>query len=281
MANGQLQEAVQAFETARATDPKDPELAFLLGSAYLQIQKLDEAERLFAEVIKAHPGPETDVLLGRTYRDAAQYDRARVVLRRALKADPKARRAHYYLGTTAILAEGSLGLDEAIREFKAELQSSPKDVLTNLRLGMALVEARRNAEALPHLEIARAAEPPPAEAFYYLGRCHLALNRAPEAVEAFRRALSLAGHHARRRRPLRGTSTISSRSPSGSRGTKRRRPVISKKQSARRHDGRTAIGRHCRASWPTRATRAVGECCRSTRRSHRRHPSSAPRWNDS
>ena len=89
MANGQLQEAVQAFETARAIDPKDPELAFLLGSAYLQVKKLDEAERLFAEVIKARPGPETDVLLGRTYRDAAQYDRARVVLRRALKADPK------------------------------------------------------------------------------------------------------------------------------------------------------------------------------------------------
>ena len=46
MADGQLQEAVQAFETARAIDPKDPELAFLLGSAYLQAKKLDEAERL-------------------------------------------------------------------------------------------------------------------------------------------------------------------------------------------------------------------------------------------
>ena len=193
MANGQLQEAVQAFETARATDPKDPELAFLLGSAYLQVRKLDDAERLFAEVIKAHPGPETDVLLGRTYRDAAQYDRARVLLRRALKADPKARRAHYYLGTTAILAEGTLGYEEAIREFKTELQSTPKDVMTNLRLGMALVEARRAAEALPYLEIARAAEPPPAVAFVYLGRCYLALNRAPEAVEALRRGLALAG----------------------------------------------------------------------------------------
>ena len=193
MANGQLQEAVQAFETARAIDPKDPELAFLLGSAYLQAKKFAEAQRLFAEVIQARPGPATDVLLGRTYRDAAQYDRARVLLRRALKADPKARRAHYYLGTTAILAEGMLGLDEAIREFQAELRSSPRDVLTNLRLGAALIEARRPAEALPHVAIAVAADPPPAEAYYFLGRAHLALARAPEAVEAFRRALSLAG----------------------------------------------------------------------------------------
>src|SRR5688572_16381445 len=87
MANGQPEEAVQAFETARASNPTDPELAFLLGSAYLKLRKLDAAERLFADVRKAHPGPPTDVLLGRTYRDAAQYDRARVVLRRALKAD--------------------------------------------------------------------------------------------------------------------------------------------------------------------------------------------------
>ena len=232
-------------------------------------------------MIKAHPGPETDVLLGRTYRDAAQYDRARVVLRRALKADPKTRRAHYYLGTTAILAEGILGLDEAIREFKAELQSSPRDVLTNLRLGMALVEARRDAEALPHLEIARAAEPPPPEAFYYLGRCHLALNRAPEAVDAFRRALSLAGAHARRRRPHRATSTISSRSPCGSRGTKRRRPAISKKPrraSTRRADtDREALSRFLADTGDA----SRGGCCRSIRRSHRRRPSSAPRWNAS
>ena len=193
MADGQLQEAVQAFETARATDPKDPELAFLLGSAYLQVRKFDEAERLFAEVIQARPGPATDVLLGRTYRDAQRFDRARVVLRRALKADTKARRAHYYLGTIAILAEGSAGYEEAIREFKAELQLTPRDVLTNLRLGMALVEARRAPEALPYLDIARAVEPPPAEAFVYLGRSYLELNRASEAVEALRRALSLAG----------------------------------------------------------------------------------------
>ena len=146
---------------------------------------------------KAHPGPQTDVLLGRTYRDAAQYDRARVVLRRALKADPEVRRAHYYLGTTAILAEGLLGLDEAIREFKAELQVSPRDVLTNLRLGMALVEARRAAEAHPasrdRPEQRACRRPRPSTIW---AARHLALDRAPEAVEAFRRALSLCGHHA-------------------------------------------------------------------------------------
>jgi tetratricopeptide (TPR) repeat protein len=153
---------------------------------------VDAAEPLFAEVLKSRPGPETDVLLGRTYRDAGEYARARISLRRALKKDPKAGRAHYYLGTIAILAEGMLGLEEAIGEFRAELRSAPRDVVTNLRLGMALVEAQRPADALPHLEIVRTSDPVPAEAFYYLGRCHLALDHPAEAVEAFERALSIA-----------------------------------------------------------------------------------------
>jgi Flp pilus assembly protein TadD len=86
-----------------------------------------------------------------------------------------------------------LGLDEAIREFKAELRVSPRDMLTSLRLGMVLVEDRRAVEALPHLELARTADPPPPEAFYFLGRAYLALDRASDAVDAFRRALALAG----------------------------------------------------------------------------------------
>jgi tetratricopeptide (TPR) repeat protein len=192
MANGQLQEAVQAFETARAAAPDDPEIVFLLGSAYLQNKKVDAADSLFAEVLKSRPGPDTEVLLGRTYRDAGQHARARELLQRALKKNAKARRAHYYLGTVAVLADGMLGLDEAIREFKAELQVAPGDILTTLRLGMALVEAQRAAEALPHLEIATKSEPASAEAFYYLGRCQLALDRPSEAIDSLRRALSIA-----------------------------------------------------------------------------------------
>jgi tetratricopeptide (TPR) repeat protein len=193
MADGEVEEAMQALQTARTHAPRDPELAFLLGAAHLRREEHTAAEALFAEVAKARPGAETDVLLARTYRDVGKFERARVLLQRALKKDPRARRAHYYLGTVAVLEDGVLGLDEAIREFRAELRLRPRDIVTNLRLGMALVESQRAGDALPHLKLATTADPAPAEAFYYLGRCHLAMDRAPEAVDAFRRALSIAG----------------------------------------------------------------------------------------
>jgi tetratricopeptide (TPR) repeat protein len=191
VANGQPKQAVQELEEARAAAPDDPELAFALATGYLRLKKVDAAERLFAEIAARRPIAATHVLIGRTYRDVGEYERARTELRAALKLDPRARRAHYYLGMVAV-AEGMSRLDEAIAEFQAEVKLAPQDAPANLELGMALVEARRHEEALPALEIALRSGPPQALALYYLGRCQLALDRRAEAVASLRRALELA-----------------------------------------------------------------------------------------
>jgi len=191
VAGGKPQEAVQELEEAHAAAPRDLELTFTLASGYLRVQKDDAAARLFAEVVKGRPIPQTHVLIGRTYRDFGHYDAARAALRAALKQDPTVRRAHYYLGMIAVLENGTAGLDEAIREFQAEIRLAPRDPLASLRLGMALVEAQRQAEALPLLERAARSQPPPADAFHYLGRALLSLDRPPEAEAALRRALEL------------------------------------------------------------------------------------------
>lgn len=190
-ANGQPEEAVQTLEEAHAAAPDNPEFAFLLASGYLQAGKIPLAERLFAEVAEARPIPQTWILIGRTYRDFRLFDRARAALNRALEQDPGTRRAHYYLGTLAVLADGNAGLDEAIREFRAELTLAPEDPLTNLRLGMALADARRDEDALAPLETA-ARLAPSSLAFHHLGRCQLAVDRPAEAVISLRRALELA-----------------------------------------------------------------------------------------
>ena len=191
VASGQPEQAVQELEETVNANPNDPEITFTLASGYLRLKKLDAAQRLFDEVVKARPLPETHVLIGRTYRDAGQYDRAARALGTALKMNPRVRRAHYYLGTIAVMADGVTRLDEAIAEFQQELKLAPNDAATNLRLGMALVEARRETSALPALEAAVRAGAATANAFYYLGRCQLALDRASAAITSLRRALDL------------------------------------------------------------------------------------------
>jgi tetratricopeptide (TPR) repeat protein len=191
LSDGNTAEAVQTLEEAHAVDPADAELTFTLATAYLRSVKVDAAAPLFAQVKKARPGPETDVLIGRTYRDHGFYDQARTALEHALKQNPRTRRAHYYLGTLAFLDENVIRMEEAVDHFRAELTLAPDDPSTNLRLGMSLVEAKRPAEAHRYLTLATQADGAPAEAFYYLGRCQLALDNPTEAVASLRRALSL------------------------------------------------------------------------------------------
>src|SRR4029077_120307 len=81
VANRQVDEAVQALEEAHAIAPEDAETTFALGTGYLRVKKVDEADRLFATVIAARPIAQTYVLVGRAYRDAGQYDRSRTALK--------------------------------------------------------------------------------------------------------------------------------------------------------------------------------------------------------
>jgi tetratricopeptide (TPR) repeat protein len=192
MASGQPAPAVKELEEARAVAPADLELAFDLAGGYLELKHVDDAARIFAQIGAARPIPQTHVLIGRTYRDHGEYELARAELRAALKQDPNVRRAHYYLGNVIVAEMGRAGLEEAIPEFQAELKVAPRDALTNLELGMALVDTHRPEEALTSLEIAARSEPPQAQAFYYLGRAQLALDRPAAAVASQRRALELA-----------------------------------------------------------------------------------------
>jgi tetratricopeptide (TPR) repeat protein len=202
VAMGKSGEAAQELDVAQGIAPQDPEVLFALAAGYLRVKKVETAERLFARVAAAHPQPETYVLIGRTYRDYLYYDRARTALQRALKMNPRVPRAHYYLGTSALLEEGVVLVDEAIAEFRQELEITPGDPLATLRLGVVLVEARRYDEAMPLLEKAIRVPAPPYDAWMYLGRGQLAKGRPADAVVSLRKALETAektGQQVRRR----------------------------------------------------------------------------------
>ena len=189
--SGNAEAAVQELEEAHRTAPDDLETTFTLASGYARLKKFDEAERLFAAVAAQRPIPQTYVLIGRAYRDAGVYDRAATALRRALTMDPRVRRAHYYLGMVALLSEGVSRIEEAIAEFQQEQKIAPDDPLNTLRLGMALVVARREREALGPLERLAGTPNPAPEAVEYLGRAQLGAGRAADAVPTLQRAVKL------------------------------------------------------------------------------------------
>jgi tetratricopeptide (TPR) repeat protein len=199
---GRPGEALQELEEAHTAAPDDLETTYVLAAGYVRMKKLPQAQALFAELARQRPIAATHVLIGRTYRDYGEYALARVALKQALALDPRARRAHYYLGMVAAI-EDLASLDVAISEFQQELKVAPDDPPTNLSLGLALVMARRYEEALPALQKAVRWQPPQASAFHFLGRCLVALDRPAEAKAALTRALELAERRGREDSQLR------------------------------------------------------------------------------
>ncbi len=189
---GQPDQALAELAAVRAAHPQDLELAFALASAYLQQKHVDEAARLFGEIVRARPLPQTHLLIGRVYRDQGEYARARSELRAALALDPRVLHAHYDLGIAAVRERGLGALDEAISEFQEELKLAPQDPPTNLELGMALVESQRPEEAIGPLELVAKLDPTEARILYYLGRARLGMGQLTEAATSLQRSLELA-----------------------------------------------------------------------------------------
>jgi tetratricopeptide (TPR) repeat protein len=190
---GRVEAAIQELKQLHYLTPGDAENAYFLATAYLREESLEEADALLDELAAAIPTAQTWILIGRTYRDAEHFSRARAALRKALEVDPKVERAHYYLGTTDLLDQGQALLDSATVQFEAELEIQPRDPMTNLFLGMALVELRRYEEAIPRLEIAAGLAAVRADAERFLGRSLLSVGRTDEAIAALRRGLEAAG----------------------------------------------------------------------------------------
>jgi tetratricopeptide (TPR) repeat protein len=196
-ANGQKDLAAQRLGEAGALAGDDPQLAFLVGTDFLWMKRVEAASPFFVQLGKAKPIPQTHVLVGRAYRDAGEYDLARKELLAALHMDGTVRRAHYYLGMV-LLADPRTGpdrLEKAIAEFREELKAAPDDGPTQEQLGRALLEAGRPEEAVVALEAAVRAKPRALNLFH-LGRCQLALAKPAEAATSLRRALELAQEHA-------------------------------------------------------------------------------------
>jgi tetratricopeptide (TPR) repeat protein len=193
---GRPGEAIQELEDAHRAAPDDLETTYVLAAGYVRMKKPEQAKALFAELARQRPIAATHVLIGRTYRDYGEYALARAELKQALALDPRARRAHYYLGMVAAI-EDLASLDVAISEFQQELKVAPDDPPTNLSLGLALVMARRYEEALVPLQKAVRWQPPQASAFHFLGRCLVSLDRAAEAKQALTRALELSERRGR------------------------------------------------------------------------------------
>ncbi len=189
---GEFDKAAAELETALKLSPKDPDITYTLGLAYLKAQQLPKARVVFDRMV-AQLGDRAAlrVLLGRAYRETGFLDEAIAEFKKAVALDANSPRVHYYLGLTYLLKDGQSRIPDAEREFKVELAAHPDEYFANYYLGILSVIDRKWDAAVAYLEKAARAKPDDPDPYFHLGQAYQGLDKQELAIAALEKTIAL------------------------------------------------------------------------------------------
>ena len=189
---GDFVKAATELETALKLAPRDYDVAYTLGLAHLKQHQLAPARQVFNRMLR-ELGDRAGLRIsfGRAYREAAFFPEAIEEFKKAVALDSKSSRAHYYLGLTYLLKDGTARFNEAAEEFKIALASNPDDYFANYYLGIIHLKERRLEQATSLLEKACRLRPDNPDPYFQLAQTYQALDQRDRAIEALRKSIAL------------------------------------------------------------------------------------------
>lgn len=184
---GRLVEALPYLEETRAWATDNLELAYVLGNAYVQTQKPDEARFAFARLFGVAKDSAAAHLLAAQMMTRLEFDEmADAELRQAIAKDPRIPQAHYLLGQAAIFRGR---LDEARGLLEKELEVNPGHAMALYRLGDTYTRESRWDEAIAALQKSLWLSPYFSGPYILLGKAYLKKGQPDTAEGMLRRAI--------------------------------------------------------------------------------------------
>lgn len=161
-----------------------------------QADNLDEAERLYREILRGHPDhADATHLLGVVLFQRGDYERAEDFVRKAIAIDPKFAMYHANLGRIR-MAAGQAG--DAIPAYRDAIELDPDNAAQHSDLAAAQVTHGDYDAARARARLALELDPDLAQAHLNLGLAIRGIGGAAarEAKGCFQRAIALAPHMA-------------------------------------------------------------------------------------
>lgn len=213
---GRFGPAAEHLEKAYQQDPA-PRISYWLGLSYLKSGRPREAIPRLEEALEEQPenadllyyaakaysavSAQLRLTLLRTAPDSARarqaigddhaingrMDQAIVEYEAALERTPRAVGIHRALGD---LYREASRLEDAARHYELELRHTPGDLETNYRYGSVLLQLGRSEDAVGHLQAAVDGDPTHAEALFSLGKALFDQSDLGAAENAFREVLA-------------------------------------------------------------------------------------------
>src|SRR5881394_3855148 len=190
---------VQLLAEARRRFPGAPEIVYYLAIAQREAKQSQQAVATFEEALhEAQLDEDDDVINAKFYfnygaaaEQAGLYEKAANLLRKSIALDPaNSAEAYNYIGY--MWADHNMNLDEAEAMIKRALESEPNNASYLDSLGWVEFRKGKFDQALNDLlHAAKSVERDDPVVFEHIGDTYLKLNRVPEALDAWQKALAL------------------------------------------------------------------------------------------
>ncbi len=191
--------AVKLLTEARRRFPGAPEIVYYLAIAQREAKQTQQAVATFEEALHEAQLDQDDEVVnakfyfnyGATAEQAGLYEKAADLLRKSIELDPaNAAEACNYLGY--MWADHNMNLDEAEAMIRRALESEPNNGSYLDSLGWVEFRKGEFDQALSDLlRAAKDADHDDPVVFEHIGDTYLKLNRVPEALESWQKALAL------------------------------------------------------------------------------------------
>lgn len=180
---------VEVCERAVAVQTKDLALLYTLGDAYLRAGQLEKARPIFQGLLDEEPdSSQYHAAMGNALIAGGRFEEAEVHYRQAIENDFPGKKG-VFLDRMGHACMRAGAFERAESAFLRAVEASGEEPIFRCDLGDALVKLGRVDEAFrSYGEAVRVNPAFEGTSYNRLGNTLMKENRAPEAVEAFRRA---------------------------------------------------------------------------------------------
>jgi tetratricopeptide (TPR) repeat protein len=168
--------------------PADADVLYL--SANLHMKAWNETIHRLYE--KAPASYRVNEVSAEVFETQGRYADAVTEYRKAIEKNPKAINLHYRLGRALLLQSHEPAvLEEARKEFQAELALNPQDAVCYYQIGQILIAQQQKAQATAQFEHALELRPDFPEVLIAVGKARAEAKRYDEAAKLFEHASEL------------------------------------------------------------------------------------------
>ena len=186
---GKLQDAERLYSEVLKINPTNPAANNNLGTLLFSLRKLEESEKYCKKAIELKPDyAEAHKNLGIILQNLNRFDEAEVSFKKAIELKPDYAEAHFNLGNTL----KTLGrLDEAEKSYKKAIELKPDYAEAHNNLGSLFSKLNRLNEAEVSFKKAIEIKPNYIGAYTNLSFTQKDLGRLDEALDSFNQVLKL------------------------------------------------------------------------------------------